>query len=355
MKIGVICPSEIAFRRFMPALQKCEELEFAGVAIYNKEERFSTESISETEFNTKLQAEYEKAQRFTAEYGGKIYKGYEEIIKSDDVDAMYIPLPPALHYIWAKMALECGKHVLVEKPSTTSFDNTLKLEEIARKNNLALHENYMFIFHNQISAVDEIIKSGEIGNPRLIRISFGFPMRDANDFRYNKDLGGGALIDAGGYTLKYAAHLLGETARIVTANMNFCDEFMVDMYGSATMVNNKGLTAQISFGMDNSYKCDLEVWGSTGCLTTGRILTAPAGFIPKAIIRKGNDETEINLPEDDAFLKSINHFINCIENEKTRTENYCTITRQSELVEQFKKLSVGDRLCRIFTSEGEAG
>jgi hypothetical protein len=345
MRIGVICPSEIAFRRFMPALQKCDKLEFAGIAVYNEDERFSTESISEAEINSKIQAEYDKAEKFTEEYGGKIYRGYETIAKSDDIDALYIPLPPALHYKWAKLALENGKHVLVEKPSTICASYTLQLTEIAKKNNLALHENYMFVFHNQIEAVDEIIKSGEIGEPRLIRISFGFPMRAANDFRYNKELGGGALIDAGGYTMKYASHLLGATARLATANMNYIDGFNVDMYGSATMVNDDGLIAQISFGMDNNYKCDLEVWGSTGCLTTGRILTAPVEFIPKAIIRKGNEDIEIRLPDDDAFLKSINHFVSCIEKKETRLENYQIIIRQSELVEQFKNFSMGKRKC----------
>jgi len=322
-------------------LKKCQNLEFGGIAIYNKEERFITEFISEDEINRKIQKEYEKALKFTEKYGGKIYRGYENIVKSDDIDAMYIPLPPALHFKWAKLALENRKHVLVEKPSTICCNDTIELVSIAENNKLALHENYMFVFHNQITAVDEIIKSGEIGAPRLMRINFGFPLRAANDFRYNRELGGGALIDAGGYTMKYASHLLGKTVRITTANMNYIDGFNVDMYGSATMVNDEGLTAQISFGMDNNYKCELEIWGSTGCLTTDRILTAPVDFIPKAIIRKGNEKNVINLPEDDAFLKSINHFVSCIECEETRLENYKSLINQSKLVEQFKNISEG--------------
>ena len=120
----------------------------------------------------------------------------------------------------------------------------------------------MFAFHNQLKEIAQIIERGEIGDVRLYRISFGFPQRAVNDFRYNKELGGGALIDAGGYTIKYAAMLLGETAHITAAQMNYTDEFEVDIYGSATLVNQDGATAQIAFGMDNSYKCELEVWGS---------------------------------------------------------------------------------------------
>ena len=339
MRLGIICPSEIAIRRFMPALKQCDGLDFVGIGVYTKEERFGTKAISDDIFQASLQKEKEKAQVFLDQYGGKLYNGYEEIATSPDIDALYIPLPPSLHFKWAKMALEHGKHVLVEKPSTTATSDTKELVEIASEHGLALHENYMFTFHEQLDAIEEIIRNGEIGDIRLYRISFGFPRRAANDFRYNKSLGGGALIDAGGYTIRYATKLLGSTAKIKYAQSNYLDEFEVDMYGSAALVNADGVTAQVAFGMDNNYKCELEAWGSKGCLTTGRVLTAPAGFTPTATIRKGNEETVVNLPADDAFLKSIKHFVKCVENEETRKERYQIISKQAELVDEFKKMA----------------
>ncbi len=336
MKIGIICPSEIALRRFMPALQQCSEFTFIGLGVFSKEERYGDQDVSEEEFQKVLTTEKEKAQVFVDQFGGRIFNSYTEVVTSPDIDAVYIPLPPALHYRWAKLALENGKHVLVEKPSTTSAAESRKLVKIARERGLALHENYMFAFHEQLDAVDEIIQSGEIGEIRLYRISFGFPRRAANDFRYNKALGGGALIDAGGYTIRYATRLLGPTAKIRYAQSNYMDEFEVDMYGSAALVNEDGVTAQIAFGMDNNYKCELEAWGSSGCLTTGRILTAPAGFVPTAVIRKGNEERTVNLPADDAFLKSIRHLSECIQDEGIREERYRIITKQAELVDEFK-------------------
>lgn len=339
MKIGIICPSEIAIRRFMPALQQCDDLLFVGLGVFTKEERFGSNNITDKAFQEVLNKEKEKAQAFINQYGGKVFGGYEEIVTSPDIDAIYIPLPPALHFKWAKMALEHGKHVLLEKPSTTSSIDTQELVNIANKRGLALHENYMFTFHNQINAIDEIIRSGEIGDIRLYRISFGFPRRAADDFRYSKFLGGGALIDAGGYTIRYATHLLGSTAKIEYAQSNYLDDFEVDMYGSAALVNADGITAQIAFGMDNNYKCELEAWGSKGCLSTGRVLTAPAGFIPMVTIRKGNEEIYKELPADDAFLKSIKHFVNCINNEKIRSERYTIIKKQAELVDEFKKMA----------------
>lgn len=339
MKIGVICPSEVAFRRFMPALQLVHGIEFAGIGVCTKEERFMGQEVDLSIADSVLNNEYSKAKIFIDKYGGKIFNGYMDIVASNEIDALYIPLPPALHYNWAKIALESGKHVLVEKPSTLCARDSAKLIETASKKGLVVHENYMFAFHEQLNAIDKIIASGRIGDVRLYRISFGFPMRDAGDFRYSKILGGGALIDAGGYVLKYATHLLGETAQIKYAQMGYIDGYEVDMYGSGALVNDEGKTVQISFGMDNNYKCDLEVWGSTGCLTTGRVLTAPAGYVPSVTIRNGNSDKVVELPKDDTFKKSIEYFVKCISNDKERLYNYKTIIKQAEIVDNFRHMS----------------
>lgn len=331
-RIGIICPSEIAFRRFLPALKEAACFEYAGVAIANKEEFVgATDEI--------LAKERAKAQTFVDNYGGRIYEGYRNLIESNDIDAVYLPLPPGLHYQWAKVALNDGKHILVEKPCTTALANTQDLLQEADNKQLAVHENYMFAFHDQLKAINDIVVSGEIGDVRLYRVSFGFPMRAQNDFRYNKALGGGALLDCGGYTFKCASLLLGPTAKMKYAQSNNIDGFSVDMYGSAALVNDKGVTAQVAFGMDHNYKCELEVWGSKGTLYTNRILTAPAGLVPEVVIRKGNDEEKRNLPADDAFKKSILHFNKCIEDNATREENYETLLCQAKLVDSFKELS----------------
>lgn len=331
-RIGIICPSEIAFRRFLPALKEARCFEYAGVAIASKEEFVgATDEI--------MAKERAKAQTFVDNHGGKMYEGYSTLIHSDEVDAVYLPLPPGLHYRWAKEALTAGKHILCEKPCTTTLTNTEDLLKDANGKGLAVHENYMFAFHDQLEAVNEIVRSGEIGEVRLYRISFGFPMRAQNDFRYNKALGGGALLDCGGYTMKYASMLLGPTAELKYAQSNNIEGFSVDMYGSAALVNEDGITAQIAFGMDHNYKCELEVWGSKGTIYTNRILTAPAGLIPEVIIRKGNEEEKRNLPADDAFKKSILHFCKCIEDADTRKANYGTLLRQARLVEDFKRLA----------------
>lgn len=331
IRIGVICPSEIAFRRFLPSLRKVADFEFGGVAIASASEW----GISEESYAPVYQRELAKAQSFTEVFGGKIFEGYATLCASPDIDAVYLPLPPALHYRWAKLALEHGKHALVEKPFTTSLADTQDLLTLAEEKGLAVHEDYMFIYHNQLQAIRDIIDSGEIGKVRHYRIQFGFPRRPANDFRYQKALGGGALLDAGGYTIKYASLLLGDSAMLTAAASTYEDEWDVDIFGSATMANQEGCIAQLAFGMDNNYKCLLEAWGSLGTLTTGRVLTAPDGFSPDVIIRKGNEEEMRQLPSDEAFVKSIRHFAECIRTKAIRLSNDAAIRRQAQFIEQF--------------------
>ena len=94
IRLGIICPSEIAVRRFLPALKQCGEFQFAGVAGASRAEyEGATDEI--------LSKEIEKAKSIQTEYGGRLFYGYQSMIESSDVDAVYLPLPPALHFPWA--------------------------------------------------------------------------------------------------------------------------------------------------------------------------------------------------------------------------------------------------------------
>ena len=169
IRIGSICPSEIAFRRFLPALQQAgKDFQFTAIGIASPEEWFGDLSnISKEQIENQQIRERAKAQTFTDCYGGEIIVGYSNLVSSEIIDAAYIPLPPALHHKWAKMALDSGKHVFVEKPSTTSFAETKDLVELASAKKLVLHENYMFIYHTQLEEINTIVKKGEIGDVRL--------------------------------------------------------------------------------------------------------------------------------------------------------------------------------------------
>lgn len=340
MNIGIICPSQIALNRFLPSLSKIKSMCFCGVGCESKEDRIWENEITEAEKEEVMKNHRQKAQNMVDMYGGKVYESFDALLADPKVEAIYIPLPPALHFTWAKRTLLAGKHVLVEKPSTISYKDALELTDIAEKKGLVIYENYMFIYHSQMDVIKRIIDDDKIGQVKLFRASFGFPRRAANDFRYNGDLGGGALLDAGGYTIRIARFLLGDEAKLSQASLQFIDDFSVDIFGAGTLVNEEHIPCQISFGMDNDYKCDLEIWGSKGTLETNRIFTAPDGY--EAVIRiKNNGETkEIKVPGDDAFYNSILHFEKCTKDDELRKSTYKDIKNQARLVEEFRDLAL---------------
>lgn len=334
MKIGILSPSEIAFRRFMPAINSCPNIEFAGIAIASKEEWFT--NSSNFDYDEVKKTEEEKANKFIENYGGKIYYSYDNMLHDNDIDSIYIPLPPALHGKWGKAALKNGKNAFVEKPSTTSLKETEELVELAKKNNLVVMENYMFIYHKQLEEIMNYIKNGIIGKVKKYTISFGFPRRSTNDFRYQKNLGGGAIIDCGGYTIKYANMILGGNAELKYAKLINDDiKQDIDIFGNGIYTYGKDIV-EVQFGMDNDYRCMLEVWGSEGTLKTNRVLTAPAGYIPTLMITKNGVTDEKELSEDDTFFKSIQRFMKCIDNADERNTVYNEILKQASLIDEFR-------------------
>lgn len=317
--IGVLGCSEVAYRRFMP-----EALAAEGIRVLAAAE------------------EYDKGrlEPFCSRYGLEREEDFESILKRQDIQAVYIPQPPALHYQWAARALEAGKHVLVEKPSTTEYRLTKKLTDLAESRGLALHENYMFQYHLQMDGIRKMVREGRIGSLRLARADFGFPLRAGDDFRYRKALGGGALLDAGGYTVKLAALLLGDSVKVDAARLCGLPGYEVDMYGSASFSNDQGQVCQVGFGMDCCYTCRLEIWGSTGRILADRIFTAPPDYEPVIRIDSAGKTEKIKLRKDPQFRHSIEAFYEETKDSGRRRKMYQEILLQSRLVDEVLSCSL---------------
>ena len=315
MKIAILGAADIAFRRFLPALRACPALEYAGVASRSPE----------------------KGEKFKAAFGGSVYPSYKAALADPEVEAVYLPLPPALHAPWGERALEAGKHVLMEKPFSTSLAETKALLDLAEARGLAVQENYMFLYHSQLKTIRELIESGELGQVWLYRISFGIPRRQSEDFRLSRALGGGALLDCGGYPIRLAWELLGESGRVTQAELRVPRGAEVDFFGSAVLENDERVCAQVSFGIDNAYQCTLEAWGSRATLIASRIFTAGAGVRPELILRRSTEQTRLELPEDDHFLHSMEAFSAMTRDMAARKAQRAAILRQARLVEDVRK------------------
>ena len=140
----------------------------------------------------------------------KRHATYEALIADKDVDAVYISTPHPWHAQWAIRAMRGGKAVLVEKPAGMNAAEVVALTEVAEQSGVFFMEAYMYRCHPQIARVLELIASGEIGTLRHLKANFGFNAPFKADSRlYDRNLGGGGILDVGGYTTSLARLIAG--------------------------------------------------------------------------------------------------------------------------------------------------
>jgi predicted dehydrogenase len=323
LQIGILGLASIAKKAILPAISESKYFNLHGIATRSKEKRALIES----------------------DYDCKAYSSYNDLIKDSKVDAVYIPLPNALHFKWAKLALENKKHLLVEKSLACNFSEVKLLNDLAQERSLAIVENFQFRKHSQLERIKSIIKNKELGEIRSIRSSFGFPpFPDKNNIRYIKDLGGGALLDAGAYPIKIAQELLGLDLQVTSALLDY-ENTDVDIWGAGMIQQaNTSNFVQFSFGFDHHYQCSLEIWGSKAKLFTNRIFTAPPGYEAVFTVESKEGLDTIIIPAENHYLNMLQYFYDCTKNKNLRLQEYKANINQARLIEEFYYIAHLNRL-----------
>lgn len=146
------------------------------------------------------------ADAFAAQHGiPTAYGSYWKLLNDPQVQAIYLSLPNALHHPWTLAALNAGKHVLCEKPIAMTVAHAAEMFDLAAKKGLLLMEAFMYRCHPQTTGVLEKLRSGAIGELRIIRTSFCFRTRKIEgNVRFSPELGGGVLMDVGCYCIDFA-------------------------------------------------------------------------------------------------------------------------------------------------------
>ncbi|KAG2155904.1 NAD(P)-binding protein [Suillus bovinus] len=151
---------------------------------------------------------FAKKHGFKKWYGGG--DGYQQLLDDPAVDIVYNPLPNGLHYEWTMKALAAGKHVLLEKPSGDTAEETRRMFALADQKGLVLLEAFHYRFHPAIQRVKAIIDSGELGALKEVNATLTIPkgaISNPANIRMNYDLGGGAMMDCGCYPLSCVRYL----------------------------------------------------------------------------------------------------------------------------------------------------
>ncbi|MFK4762638.1 Gfo/Idh/MocA family protein [Microbacterium sp. ZW T5_45] len=147
----------------------------------------------------------------------RVFDTYDQLLASDDVDAVYVPLPPSLHGAWTIAAIRAGKHVLVEKPFTANGDEAQAVADKAAASDVIVMEAFHALYHPLAARLRQIVADGTLGRIRSATAEFCAPIPPGKDIRWNESLGGGALMDLGCYPLRMLQSILGGPAEVLSA------------------------------------------------------------------------------------------------------------------------------------------
>jgi len=217
---------------------------------------------AEAEVSAVAARDPERARAFAAKHGiAKTYGDYAELLADPSIDAVYNPLPNGLHGRWTLAALAAGKHVLCEKPFTANASEARDVAKAAHESGLVVMEAFHYRYHPLFQRAVEIVESGELGTLQRIETEMCFPLPRFSDIRYNYELAGGALMDAGCYAVHMARSLGGSEPQVVSAQAKLHSPDI-----------DRAMRAELKFDAGHTAKVTCSMWSSTLLRISARVV-----------------------------------------------------------------------------------
>jgi predicted dehydrogenase len=193
------------------------------------------------------------------------HSSYESLLRDRDVDAIYIPLPNALHVEWTLRAIDAGKHVLCEKPLALTPDDVDRVDAVARDRHAIVAEAFMYRHEPIVATLRTLLAGRAIGTVTTISAAFTFPLTRAADVRLTAALGGGSLWDVGCYAVSIA-RLVAAREPTTAFGLATMTAQGVDESFTGLLQFDGGVVATVHSSFRAAYRTALEVTGTEGVL-----------------------------------------------------------------------------------------
>ena len=258
-----------------------------------------------------------------------IFKRYEDLLNCKDIDVVYIALPNNLHFEWIIKAIKSNKKILVEKPALTNLKNAKIVSDEVINKELFFAEGYMYRYNPQILKTIEIIKSQELGKVismesffcknLLTKKKFLFFKKkkkiDLNNRLFNKNLGGGCILDLGCYPVSFSVLVASliegiNYKKFKLKNIKREDGYMgVDINAEADICFDENFTSKIRSSFKKSLGSDTIINFEKGYLLIKNTWTGNTEIFKntkdKNEILKGKFEKNIYSYEIEKISKDI--------------------------------------------------
>lgn len=260
----------------------------------------------------------EGAREFANEFNvANCYGSYEELVKDENVDIIYISTPNSFHKEHTLLCLNHKKAVICEKPFASNAKEVQEMIDVARKNNVFLMEAMWTRFFPTIKKVREWIEEGKIGEVHLVQGDFGFKEEDKKDIRFSKAFAGGAVMDVGIYPISFASMIYKKEPKEIFARAKIgetgIDEIVSVMldYG-----NNKIAHADAAIVLETPR--NMQITGDKGYICIPNIWAhAREAFVysnDRVLIDKYEDKTE-----GIGYQFELEEAIRCLKENKTES------------------------------------
>jgi len=281
-----------------------------------------------------------KLQDARARFGiARTHPGYAELLRDPEVDAVYIPLPNALHREWTIRAAEHGKHVLCEKPLGLTAAEGREMAAACAAHGVTLMEAFMYRYTDRIRQVREVLRSGALGDLRSVCATFRFLLANPASIKLRPELGGGSLYDVGCYPVNFIGLVAdgpdpaaAGTARPDTVAVECVRAGGIDLSFSALLRYPSGLGAALHCGFDAHLRTFAEITGTRG------VLEVPDTFLDNAgalTLTAGGERREIPVAASDRYRLEVEDFAAALLHRRAP---------QFGLAETLRNLELTDRL-----------
>jgi xylose dehydrogenase (NAD/NADP) len=286
---GVLGCARIARMQVIPAILRCENSNLAAIA--------SRDPAKLADFQALFGAAGALPTPLSA------HSSYEALLDDPTVDAVYLPLPNAMHREWAIRAMRCGKHVLCEKPLALNSIEATEMIQASRDCGVLLMEAFMYRYTDRMRQIISIIDSGVLGQIRSVNSTFRFLLDRQRTIKEDPALGGGAMYDVGCYPLNLISLVAGAEPVSVAVQ---CDKRNgVDVNLSALLHYEDGLIASLHCGFNAFGRMHSEIIGSDGMLLAPDTFLDDAGVLA---LHGKNGCQLIAVAESDRYGEEIRDF-----------------------------------------------
>jgi D-xylose 1-dehydrogenase (NADP+, D-xylono-1,5-lactone-forming) len=269
-----------------------------------------------------------------------LYPFYEELLRDPAVDAVYIPLPNALHREWTIRAAEQGKHVLCEKPLALDAAQCREMAAACAANKVCLMEAFMYRYTDRTRQVLEVLRSGALGEIKFIGSTFRFLLANPESIKFKPELGGGSLYDVGCYPVNFTGMVMDaisggqpDAALPESIAVQYTRQGGVDMIFSALLKYPSGLVASLNCGFNTQKNVHSEIAGTRGVLEIPDTFSDYPGAL---ILATGEERRKLPVAECERYRLEVEDFAGAILQKRAPRLGLAETLRNIEIMDRLQ-------------------